>query len=114
MKLDNSIAAIVTGGASGLGEAAARALAARGIGVSIFDLDETGTAVAQQIGGQFFQVDITSEDSVAVGLGEARRTFGQERILINCAGIAPPMRTVSKGLPHGRAPPGLPVLPCPA
>ena len=60
MKLDNSVAAVVTGGASGLGAATARALAAKGVKVAIFDMQvEKGEAVAKEIGGVFCEVNVT-------------------------------------------------------
>jgi len=100
MKLSNSIAAVVTGGASGLGEATARRLAGAGAKVAIFDRDaERGEAVASDIGGVFCPVDVSSDDSVDSGFEKARAANGQERILINCAGIGTPGRTVSKGRP---------------
>lgn len=87
MRLDGSISAVVTGGASGLGEATARALAAHGVKVAIFDLNvERGEAVAKDLSGVFCSVDVTSADSVAQGFGAARAAHGQERILVNCAG----------------------------
>jgi NAD(P)-dependent dehydrogenase (short-subunit alcohol dehydrogenase family) len=97
MKLDSSLAAIVTGGASGLGEATARMLAAEGVKVAIFDLQkERGEAVAREIGGIFHETDVTSEPSVDAALAHARAAHGIERVLVNCAGIAPARRTVSK------------------
>ena len=87
MKLDSSVAAVVTGGASGLGEATARALAAQGVKVAIFDLKaEKGEAVAAEIGGVFCKVNVTSDESVDAGFAKARAAHGQERILVNCAG----------------------------
>ncbi len=86
MIFDSSTAAIVTGGASGLGQATARALAAAGIKVAIFDVNATtGQSVADEIGGVFCDVDITSEDSVVAGFTKARAAHGQERILVHCA-----------------------------
>ncbi|GAB5458774.1 MAG: SDR family NAD(P)-dependent oxidoreductase [Henriciella sp.] len=97
MKLDNSISAIVTGGASGLGEATARALSNAGVKVAIFDMNEqSGQAVASEIGGIFCHVDVTSEESVDAGFREARATNGQERILVNCAGTGNAIKTVSR------------------
>ncbi len=88
MKIDSSVSAVVTGGASGLGEATARALAERGAKVALFDLqEEKGEALAAEIGGIFCQVDVTSDESVDAGLAKAREAHGQERILVNCAGI---------------------------
>ncbi|GAA0284707.1 SDR family NAD(P)-dependent oxidoreductase [Alteraurantiacibacter aestuarii] len=88
MKVDSSIAAIVTGGASGLGEASARALAAKGAKVALFDLnEERGERVAAEIGGIFCKVDVSDEASVDAGFARARAAHGQERVLVNCAGI---------------------------
>ena len=97
MKLDGSIAAVVTGAASGLGEATARALAAQGVKVAVFDLnEETGQKVAAEIGGVFCKVDVTSDADVDAGFEKARAAHGQERILVNCAGIAIGRKTVSR------------------
>ena len=88
MKIDSTVAAVVTGGASGLGEATARALAAKGAKVALFDLnEERGEMVAGEIGGTFCQVDVSDENSVDAGFAKARAAHGQERILVNCAGI---------------------------
>src|SRR5437762_354454 len=84
MKLDSNIAAVVTGGASGLGEATARALAARGVKVAVFDRDaERGEKVAGEIGGIFALVDVTSDEAVDAGFAKAREAHGQERICVN-------------------------------
>ncbi|EFL89632.1 SDR family NAD(P)-dependent oxidoreductase [Ahrensia sp. R2A130] len=97
MKLDDTITAIVTGGASGLGETTARRLASHGVKVTIFDLnEERGAAVAADIGGRFESVDVTDIESVETGFTAARAAHGPARILVNCAGIAPPMKTVSR------------------
>lgn len=97
MKLDGSISAVVTGGASGLGEGTARALAAQGVKVAIFDMQaDKGEAVAADIGGVFCNVDVTDDASVAAGFEKARAAHGQERITVNCAGIATGMKTVSR------------------
>ncbi|MGB7654069.1 MAG: SDR family oxidoreductase [Novosphingobium sp.] len=86
MKIDSSTAAVVTGGASGLGQATAEALAAAGVKVAIFDVNETrGEEVASAIGGLFCKVDITSEESVVAGFAKARAAHGQERITVHCA-----------------------------
>lgn len=86
MKIDSSIAAVVTGGASGLGRATAEALAAHGVKVAIFDLnEELGREVAASIGGLFVKVDILSEDSVVAGFATARAAHGQERVTVHCA-----------------------------
>ncbi|MDQ3140191.1 MAG: SDR family oxidoreductase [Pseudomonadota bacterium] len=97
MKLSADIAAVVTGAASGLGEATARALAAKGVKVAIFDRDaDKGAKIAAEIGGIFCQVDVTNEDSVDAGFAKARETHGQERILVNCAGVANAVKTVGR------------------
>jgi NAD(P)-dependent dehydrogenase (short-subunit alcohol dehydrogenase family) len=97
MKLDSSIAAIVTGAASGLGEATARHLAGLGVRVAIFDLNaERGETVAREIGGLFHACDVTSDVSVKTALSAARAAHGVERILVNCAGIVAGQKTVSK------------------
>jgi NAD(P)-dependent dehydrogenase (short-subunit alcohol dehydrogenase family) len=97
MQLNSSIAAIVTGAASGLGEATARALAAHGVKVAIFDLQkDRGETLAAEIGGTFCEVNVTNDDSVAAGLERARDTHGQERILVNCAGTGNAVKTASR------------------
>ena len=87
MKLDSSIAAIVTGGASGLGATTASALREKGVKVAIFDLNpETGAKKAADIGALFCEVNVMDEASVDAGFAKARAAHGQERVLINCAG----------------------------
>lgn len=96
MKIDNSIAAVVTGGASGLGKASAEALAKAGAKVAIFDINEkAGEAIAAEIGGVFCKVDITSEDSALAGFEKARAAHGQERVLVHCAMTARRGKTLS-------------------
>ena len=97
-----NIAAVVTGGASGLGEASARELAARGAKVAIFDRDcERGESVAADIGGLFCEVDVTSDEKVAAAFAKARAAHGQERVLINCAGVANAAKTVGRNKETG-------------
>lgn len=97
MKLDNTIAAIVTGGASGLGEATARHLASFGVKVGICDLNaERGEKVAAEIGGAYAACNVTDDASVAAALASLRAKNGVERILVNCAGIVSGKRTVTK------------------
>ena len=83
----SGVSAVVTGGASGLGEAVVRALAQHGAKVAIFDLNrEKGEGLAAELGATFCEVDITSDASVDAGFAKARAVNGQERILVNCAG----------------------------
>jgi NAD(P)-dependent dehydrogenase (short-subunit alcohol dehydrogenase family) len=97
MKLDNTVAAVVTGGASGLGEATARALAAQGVKVAIFDMNEArGEEVAKEIGGVFCKVNVTSDADVDAGFEKARAAHGQERVLVNCAGTGNAAKTASR------------------
>lgn len=93
----NGLAAIVTGGASGLGAATAELLAARGAKVTLFDLNaELGHAKAAEIGGRFSAVNVTDEDSVANAIAEAEAVNGKARILVNCAGIGPPAKVLNR------------------
>ena len=102
MKLDNTVCAVVTGGASGLGAATARAFAAKGVKVAIFDLQtEKGEAMAAEIGGVFCEVNVTSDDSVIAGFEKARAAHGQERVLVNCAGTGAAMKTASRSKQDG-------------
>lgn len=97
MQLNSGVSAVVTGGASGLGAATARALAKEGVKVAIFDLtEEKGEAVAKEIGGVFCKVNVTNDQSVDEGFAKARAANGQERILINCAGAGNATKTVSR------------------
>jgi NAD(P)-dependent dehydrogenase (short-subunit alcohol dehydrogenase family) len=92
----NGTSAIVTGGASGLGEATARALAGRGVHVVIADLQEDkGTVMAKEIGGLFVQTDVTSTENVVAAI-EAASEMGPLRSLVNCAGIPWVERTIGK------------------
>ena len=102
MKLDSTVSAVVTGGASGIGEAVARRLAASGVKVAIFDFnEERGEAIAGELGGVFCKVDVTSEADVDAGLEKARAANGQERILVNCAGTANAHKTASRARQTG-------------
>jgi NAD(P)-dependent dehydrogenase (short-subunit alcohol dehydrogenase family) len=96
MKIDSSLAAIVTGGASGLGLASVRALRDAGVKVAIFDLnEEAGEKYATELGATFCKVDIMSEESVLAGFEKARAANGQERILVHCAMVAAGGKTLS-------------------
>jgi len=97
MKLDNTISAVITGGASGLGAATARRLASHGVKVAVFDLNpEAGEALAKEIGGVFCAVNVTSSEEVDAAFAKARAAHGQERILVNCAGVGGGAKTVSR------------------
>lgn len=97
MKLDSSISAVITGGASGLGAATARRLARQGVKVALFDLNaEAGEALARELGGVFCQVNVTDEAQVDAGFAKARAANGQERILVNCAGTGNAVKTASR------------------
>lgn len=102
MKLDSSVSAVVTGGASGLARASATALAEQGVKVAIFDLNEEGgQAVAAEIGATFHRVDVTDEQSVVDGFEEARAANGQERILVHCAQTSRGGKTITKNRQTG-------------
>lgn len=91
------MAAIVTGGASGLGGGTAKRLAAAGAKVTIFDLNaEMGEALAAEIGGRCVRVDVTDEAAVADAIAEAEAVNGKARILVNCAGIGPPAKVIDR------------------
>ena len=101
MQIGN-LAAIVTGGASGLGEATARRLAGDGARVAIFDRNgPRGSAVAAAIGGLYCEADVTEEASVDEALDAARKSHGQERVLVNCAGIAMARKTAARNRKTG-------------
>ena len=102
MELSETTAAVVTGAASGLGAATARALAAKGVRVAIFDRQaDKGEAVAAEIGGLFCEVDVTSDDSVDAGFAKARAAHGQEAVLVCCAGTGNAMKTASRSKEDG-------------
>ncbi len=93
-------AAIVTGGASGLGAATARALAAAGAKVAVFDINEAGAAsVAKDIGGVGVACDVASADGAKAGIEKAKAAHGAARILVNCAGVGPAKRIVGRDGP---------------
>jgi len=97
MKLSSDIAAVITGGASGLGAATARRFAQRGVKVALFDLNESaGETLARELGGVFCKVDVTSEEQVDGGFARARAALGQERVLVNCAGTGNAIKTASR------------------
>jgi NAD(P)-dependent dehydrogenase (short-subunit alcohol dehydrogenase family) len=97
MKLSSSISAVVTGGASGLGAATVRALASHGVRIAIFDMNaEKGERLANEVGGVFCKVNVTSDAEVDAGFEKSRAAIGQERILINCAGTGNAFKTASR------------------
>ncbi|MBW1989973.1 MAG: SDR family NAD(P)-dependent oxidoreductase [Deltaproteobacteria bacterium] len=94
---DKSI--LITGGASGLGEACAKAFAAAGAKAAILDMDaEKGSQVAAALGknGLFLQTDVTDESSVAAAVDKAAQAFGAVHGAVNCAGVATPGKVISK------------------
>jgi len=92
----NGISAVVTGGASGLGEATARLLAERGARVVIADMqDEKGELVAKDIGGLFAKTDVTDTDQVIAAI-EAAKEMGPLRAVVNAAGVGWATRTIGK------------------
>ena len=98
-------AAIISGGASGLGEATARALATAGSTVVIADLNaDRGEAVAAELGGKFVQTDVADEASVTIAVDVAAGLPSPLRVIVNCAGIGWAERTVNRdGSPHSYA-----------
>ena len=102
MKLDATVSAVVTGGASGLGEATARLLASHGVKCALFDMNaDKGEKVASEIGGVFCQMNVTDEASVDAAFAKARAAIGQERILVNCAGTGNAVKTASRSKDTG-------------
>ena len=100
MKLD-STAAIITGGASGLGEATARYFASQGAQVTLLDRDaDRGESVAKEIGGHFVMTDVTDESSVQAAVDYAQDKMGWITAAVNCAGIALGIKTIGRDGPH--------------
>lgn len=97
----NGQIAVVTGAGSGLGEATARALAAKGAKIAILDIGlERAEKVAADLGGIALRCDVSSEDSAVTAFDEIEAKLGTPRILVNCAGIAVGVKTVGKDGPH--------------
>ncbi len=93
----NNVAAVVTGGASGLGEGAVRALASAGCKVAVLDLNrERGEQVAAEVGGLFLHCDVSSADSAEAAFRESREAHGPCGIAVNCAGIAPAAKILGR------------------
>ncbi len=101
MQIGADTPALVTGAASGLGEATARMLAGLGAKVTILDRDAArGPLVAREIGGLFVETDVTRDDSVAAAVAAGRAAHGVARIVVNCAGIAPAAKVVGREGAH--------------
>lgn len=97
MNIDSSLAAVVTGGASGLGLATVKALRAAGAKVAIFDRNpQTGAEAAEETGAVFCECDVLSDESVDAAFAKARSANGQERALVCCAGGGNGIRTASR------------------
>src|SRR5215212_1549155 len=97
MNLNSSISAVITGGASGLGEATARLLASHGVRVALFDPnEERGEALARELSGVFCKANVISSEEIDAAFAKARAANGQERILVNCAGVGGSVKTVSR------------------
>lgn len=99
-----NVAAIVTGGGSGLGAATARALAAGGARVALLDVNmDSARLVAAEIGGLAIACDVTNAEGAAAAIAEAATAHGPARIALNCAGIAPPAKILGREGPHDLA-----------
>lgn len=97
MRIDSSISAVVTGGASGLGLATVKALREAGAKVAIFDMNaETGAKAAAETGSVFCEANVLSDESLDAAFAQARAANGQERLLISCAGGGNALTTVRK------------------
>jgi len=97
----NGLGAIVTGGGSGLGEATSRALAAAGAKVAVFDMaEDAANRVASDIGGVACVCNVADGDSTEAAIAKARDAHGPARIVVQCAGVAPPIKIVGKKGPH--------------
>ncbi|TAK36580.1 MAG: 3-hydroxyacyl-CoA dehydrogenase [Chloroflexota bacterium] len=102
MQLSN-MTAVITGGASGLGEATARRLHSRGANVVLVDFNgESGVALAKELGPRaaFAHADVTITEHLQNAMDFAAAKFGELNVLVNCAGIGPAVRTLSKSGPH--------------
>ena len=104
MEINENTVVIVTGGASGLGAATAKTLAAKGARINIFDMNPSlGEAMAKTLGGNFYQVDVSDAVAVAAAVKEVEDKQKGLHALVNCAGIGTPSKTVSRGEPHDPA-----------
>ncbi len=101
MKITNDTSAVITGAASGLGMGVARALAVAGARTALLDMNiDAGEALAAELNGIFIKTDVSDSTAVTKALAQSRNIQGQERICVNCAGVAPAMKTVARGAPH--------------
>lgn len=95
------LAAVVTGGGSGMGAETARHLAKAGAKVAVLDINKANAeAVAKEIGGVAIECDVSSDASATAAFAAAKEAHGPVRILMNCAGIAPAARVVGREGPH--------------
>ena len=101
MEINGKVSAVVTGGASGLGEATSRMLSSMGAKVAIFDLDaDKGLAISKEIKSDFYKVDVSNVNSVKQAVLSFSKQNEGIQIVVNCAGIGPAAKTVSRGEAH--------------
>ena len=101
MEINGKVSAVVTGGASGLGEATSRMLSSMGAKVAIFDLDaDKGSAISKEINSDFYKVDVSNISSVKQAVLSFSKQNEGIQIVVNCAGIGPAAKTVSRGVAH--------------
>ena len=101
MEINGRVSAVVTGGASGLGEATSRMLSSMGAKVGIFDLDtDKGLAISKEINSEFYKVDVSDINSVKQAVLSFSKQNEGIQIVVNCAGIGPAAKTVSRGEAH--------------
>lgn len=104
MNITENTVAVVSGGASGLGAAAAQALAKAGAQIVILDRNtQAGAQTASDLKGVFIETDVSDPTSVADAMAQIRNQYGALHVAVNCAGIAPAAKTVSKGAAHDPA-----------
>ena len=104
MEITKNTVAIVTGGASGLGAATAELLASHGAKVSIFDMKRNvGEKISNKLQADYYDVDVSNALAVATAIKSVETKFKRLNVLVNCAGIGPAVKTVSRGEPHEAA-----------